>query len=512
MHLLKIVHLTFEIICVSNAAKILGIFHLPSYSHYQLGEVLLKELASRGHDVTVISPVEEKQKVKNLRTIYLDNVMDVLKEKNFNMFALADDNAITCMFKSIEDMTTLVKNTLNHTNVQKLITSNEKFDLVILERLMNDAFHGFCVHFEAHCVISSSIPPTHTSNTQMGIFIPPSYLPEIHTSFSSKMNFFERLYNGIVHVISTVVFHTQTLPTQNEMMHKYFPTVPHLTDIFYNVSLTLFNSHISSSTPIPLLPNMIDIGGYHIKPAKALPQDLQEYLDNAKEGVLFFSMGSHLRSKDLTDNRREAILKAFTAVNLKVLWKWENESLVGRPPNVKILKWVPQNDVLAHPNIKLFMTHGGLLSTLEAIYHGVPVVGIPIYGDQHLNMRTVEDNNHGIIVDLPGITGEKLLNAINTVLQNPKYLNNARARSKILRDNPQKPLDKAIFWIEYVLRHNGAHHLKTAALNLRWYQYLLLDVVVFFAFLVTTPILICYVIYKTRRSSKVTLSKTKKNK
>ncbi|KAB0801400.1 hypothetical protein PPYR_05754 [Photinus pyralis] len=502
MLIFRVLYIVCEITCVTNAAKILGIFHLPSYSHYQLGEVLLKELASRGHDVTVITPMEEKQKIKNIRTIYVDNAMDVLKESKLDAFTLADESAITSIFQVAKSITPLIENTLNHTNVQKLIKSKEKFDLVILERLINEAFHGFCFHFEAHCIISSPIPPSLTANTQMGIFIPPSYLPEMHTRFSSKMNFFERLYNGIVHVISTLVFHFQILPAQNELMHKYFPAVPHLTDVFYNVSLTLFNSHISTSTPIPVLPNMIDIGGYHIKPVKALPPDLQEYLDNAKEGVAFFSMGSYLRSQDLSDNRREAILKTFAALNVKVLWKWENESLPGQPPNVKIIKWVPQNDVLAHPNIKLFITHGGLLSTLEAIYHGVPVVGIPIYGDQYLNMRIVEENNHGITVGLSDLTGDQLPKAINAVLQDPKYLDNARSRSNILRDNPQNPLEKAIFWIEYVLRHNGAHHLKTAALNLRWYQHFLLDVVAFFAVLVTAPILICYVTYKTRRSSR----------
>lgn len=36
-------------------------------------------------------------------------------------------------------------------------------------------------------------------------------------------------------------------------------------------------------------------------------------------------------------------------------------------------------------------------------------------------------------------------------------------------------MDKAVYWIEYVIRHNGAHHLKTAATQLTWYEFLLLD-------------------------------------
>jgi glucuronosyltransferase len=45
----------------------------------------------------------------------------------------------------------------------------------------------------------------------------------------------------------------------------------------------------------------------------------------------------------------------------------------------------------------------------------------------------------------------------------------------IYQDQPLKSLDKAIYWIEYVIRHKGAHHLKTNACELTWYEFLLLD-------------------------------------
>ena len=40
-----------------------------------------------------------------------------------------------------------------------------------------------------------------------------------------------------------------------------------------------------------------------------------------------------------------------------------------------------------------------------------------------------------------------------------------------------KPLDTAIYWIEYVVRHGGAPHLRVAGTDLVWYQYFLLDVI-----------------------------------
>ena len=46
---------------------------------------------------------------------------------------------------------------------------------------------------------------------------------------------------------------------------------------------------------------------------------------------------------------------------MPILWKWDEDNIADLPKNVMIKKWVPQQDLLAHPNLKLFVTHGGLL-------------------------------------------------------------------------------------------------------------------------------------------------------
>jgi glucuronosyltransferase len=71
--------------------------------------------------------------------------------------------------------------------------------------------------------------------------------------------------------------------------------------------------------------------------------------------------------------------------------------------------------------VKLFITHGGLLSTQEAITHGVPMLGIPIFGDQHLNMRKSEKSGYGILLEFNNITIDSVLWAIRTALE-PRYL------------------------------------------------------------------------------------------
>lgn len=50
-------------------------------------------------------------------------------------------------------------------------------------------------------------------------------------------------------------------------------------------------------------------------------------------------------------------------------------------------------------------------------------------------------------------------------------------------------LDTAVYWVEYVIRHKGAYHLRSAAVDLSWYQYYLLDVIVF---ILSVILLFCY--------------------
>jgi len=66
------------------------------------------------------------------------------------------------------------------------------------------------------------------------------------------------------------------------------------------------------------------------------------------------------------------------------------------------------------------MTHGGFGSTTEAVYHGAPLVGIPMFGDQDLNMELAENKGFALRLDFAQLTEEKLLEALNEVIKEPK--------------------------------------------------------------------------------------------
>lgn len=66
---------------------------------------------------------------------------------------------------------------------------------------------------------------------------------------------------------------------------------------------------------------------------------------------------------------------------------------------------------------------------------------------------------------------------INELLSNPKYAQIAKERSRLYHDRPKPPMETAVYWIEYVIRHKGAPHLRVAGLKLAWYEYFMIDVI-----------------------------------
>lgn len=253
-------------------------------------------------------------------------------------------------------------------------------------------------------------------------------------------------------------------------------------DQMKNVSLVLINHHFSTSSIRPFVANMIEIGGIHVAPAKPLPGDIQDFLDSATDGVILFSMGSIIKGKDWPIQKRDAFVNAFGKLKQKVLWKYENETLPKNPGNIMISSWIPQRDVLAHPNIKLFITHGGLLGTTEALVEGVPVLGIPIYADQKMNMIKARDLNYGILMNLEDINEELVQKNLRKLLTDPRYENNAKSISSRYNDRPMTPHELTVYWVEYVIRHRGASHLQSPAHNLNFIQRNLFDVYTFIVF------------------------------
>jgi glucuronosyltransferase len=76
--------------------------------------------------------------------------------------------------------------------------------------------------------------------------------------------------------------------------------------------------------------------------------------------------------------------------------------------------------IAAHPNIRIFITHCGKMSSMEAVYRAVPIVGIPFFLDQKINARNFVTRGLGVQLDYSTLTKESVLTAVREVLNNDR--------------------------------------------------------------------------------------------
>lgn len=208
-------------------------------------------------------------------------------------------------------------------------------------------------------------------------------------------------------------------------------------------------------------------------------QELEEFISGSGDaGFVYFSMGSSVKAANMPEYLRRMLMRVFRQLPQRVLWKWEAEDdMRDLPANVKLSRWLPQQDLLGHPKIRAFVTHGGLLSMFETVYHGVPVVTLPVFCDHDSNAAKAEMDGYAIKLDLATLTTESLLRAIRKVIYEPRYREEVKRRQFLLRDQKETPLERAVYWTEYVLRHRGARHLQSPARDMGVVQYYLVDVI-----------------------------------
>lgn len=316
--------------------------------------------------------------------------------------------------------------TLNHPRFKEFLLSDAQFDVIIVEVFLSEPLLALGHHFNAPVIGISTFGASKWTTELVGTPNIPSYVPHTFLGFSDKMTFAERVRNLFYYWYEDIAMSILYTPIQQDLLDKYFPgeNVPTIEELKRNVSLVLLNTHVTLGSPRPYAPNMIEVGGMHIeRDVKPLPENLRKFLDEAKDGAIFFSLGSNVRFSKMPEETKSAMLNAFKEYpKVRLLMKLDENAVVAshKASDVLIQSWLPQQSILAHPNVKLFVTHGGLLSTMESIYFGKPVIGIPFFGDQHLNMKLATLKGYGETVPYADFSETKFTEALRKILSNPR--------------------------------------------------------------------------------------------
>lgn len=462
-------------------------------SHWLYFKVLIEELHSRGHLITVLRPADSWYITESplFKTIHI-KPMSSSEEKMTNIAERMINSRLqpsfmasvttyydisTYMYQKHKSVVEGVGEIFENKTLMQELT-NAKYDLMLTDPVLGGGVllaHRLglplvlegrgTVAGEAHSVIAPS---------------PLSYVPALGAELTDKMTFVERVKNMMNYFRFLFLRWYIMDSNYKPFVHRYFGSDVHYIELFQAADIWLMRVDFTFEFPRPTMPNVVYIGGFWCKPPKPLPQELEEFVQSSGEhGVIVMSLGSVV--SQLPKHVVEEIAAAFAKLPQKVIWRHKGIKPHSLGNNTLLLDWLPQNDLLGHPKTKLFVAHGGMNGVQEAIYHGVPLVGLPLLYDQPDNFMRMEFRGVAKVLDIWTLNRDTFLSVLKEVLYEPSYREKMRALSAVHRDTPLKPLDTAMFWIEFVIRHRGAKHLRTESYRLSFTQYYCIDVILFLA-------------------------------
>ncbi|KAH8378116.1 hypothetical protein KR093_009383, partial [Drosophila rubida] len=458
--------------------KVLGLFPHPGVSHFHFFQPIMHALAEVGHDVNVISHFPSKNppiRYKDFPLTGMDKLTNTVDLKFFEKRAFY--NHFLEFFLLNEWGKQSCNLTLRSDALQTILKKKAGYyDVIVMEQFNTDCMMGVVHQLQAPVVALSSCALMPWHYERMGAPIIPSHIPALFMAQSQDMDFAGRLANWFSFHALNWMYKLISIPSADALVqYKFGHDLPSVGELVKNTSVFLVNQHYSLSGPKPLPPNVIEVGGLHIQKAKPLSAELQRLLDNAEDGVILISWGSMIRANSLSTAKRDGIVRAVARLKQQVIWKWENETLPNQPANVHIMKWLPQRDILGHPNVRVFFTHGGLLGLTEGVASGVPIVGMPIYGDQFLNIASLVERGSAVKLDFASFSEETVYAALTQALH-AEYKLQAQRIAAAYNQRPQPPLDTAVWWVEHVAETRGAPLLQPSAVHLSRFVYYSLDI------------------------------------
>ncbi|KAK2920384.1 UDP-glucuronosyltransferase 2A2-like isoform X2 [Channa argus] len=303
---------------------------------------------------------------------------------------------------------------------------------------------------------------------------PPSYVPTAPLPYGDRMTFVERLLNTLTYILTSAVTEVVWRLTLDQYYSEVKGSPSSVCETLGKADIWFIRLFWDLETPRPSPPNFQYVGGLHCKPAISLPNNFEAFMQSSGDaGVVVVSFGTMVTN--LTMERADVLATAFGRIPQKVIWRYSGETPQTLAANTKLYDWIPQNDLLGHPKTRVFVAHGGTNGMYEAVYHGVPLVGIPLFGDQFENLARLTRRGAAVVLDFNRMTVDELTEALHNVINQPSYRTNMQRLSALHRDRPESPLGTAVFWVEFVMRHGGAPHLRLASRDLNWFQYHSLD-------------------------------------
>ncbi|XP_069954546.1 UDP-glucosyltransferase 2 [Cherax quadricarinatus] len=458
----------------SQAADLLLLTPFGSRSVRSLFAVLAEGLISRGHTVTLMSSGDPIPHHPNLTHI-------ISPHSALDQMDLFEVRAGQAVFKLwMKAFPAVARELYANPKVMELWHRRDKFDAIIINSAANEMAFPFLLDNPAPFITLAPVGTEPLQLSYLGNVVSPAALPSIIVPYDDNLTLWERLVNTLATAVLRYSFRRTVGRPLATALRDTFPDLPDPFEQYPKQCLSLINRHHLLDGSVPLLPNQVEIGCMNCHPPRSLPKEVSEWLDDAGEaGVVYFSLGLFQQTTRMPQKYKDTLMEGFALLPHRVVIKFSGRDL-NLPPNVRAYPWLPQQDILGHKATKVFITHCGKQSAAESVYHGVPMLGLPITFDQPRTCARVARRGEGIVLQWETLTPQAIADAVHTLVHDARYKERIAGVSRRLKAQKETGLEKAVWWIEYVIQH-GDDFLRFSGADLSMTQYLLLDVMAIIA-------------------------------
>ena len=244
-----------------------------SKSHKNVFQPLTDALSERNHTITVVSPYMGKAR-KNVREIVPNNLAETSKAAMGNPFEVRKKGTVG-LFTGFQYIYDACEETFQNSEFRAL--EKERFDLIFVDAFMNDCQYGWIHKMQVPFILMETAAAPSCITQAVGNRLPPSFVPVDLTPFSDHMSLGERIINVAAVVIWDIMEELYFKQKYEAIYRKHLgEDLPGTFEIMQNTSMIFSNSHFALTFPRPHLPDVVEVGGMHCRPAKALPKVKQK--------------------------------------------------------------------------------------------------------------------------------------------------------------------------------------------------------------------------------------------
>uniref|UniRef100_A0A915CCQ7 glucuronosyltransferase n=1 Tax=Parascaris univalens TaxID=6257 RepID=A0A915CCQ7_PARUN len=372
---------------------------------------------------------------------------------------------------------------------------NYRWDLILTDSLFAVCSYGIAELSEAHHVIMHSTDVESGAGTAKGfarnfIMMPRYFLDFDHAEYDIT-RFMQRFWSAYEWLGTWT---TMKILTNRHMRKALSPIVP-----WFDITRYYADSSMSF-TDMPLIlyfpmatSNELFIYGAYCRPSKALTAEFSTFVDDqSSSGTILIAFGTIVDWARAPTERLDTFVAALNELSeYRIIWSYGGPEIRVKK-HIKVVRWLPQNDILNDNRTKLFITHGGLKSVKETTCAAVPALLMPMFGEQVRNSWLTYHHGFGRIINKVNFTSASLIDSIREMATNPVYKNNVKRLRKFYEDAPIPALKEAAFKINRLLKYGGRmpEYFYTRSTKFSFFTSLNIDLLVLYPFILLLLLLI----------------------